>query len=161
MEPQKEPDGINRDLALKEAERRWKDASERLKYATDYAQAGLKGLFFANGAAIVALLTFLGNTKKSQFDPQGIWWAFVWFTFGLAAVLLTNILGYVSQASYMNAILNSSRQADADAHETGHKFDSEDDEKRGSGAEIAGMSLAISSLTAFVAGAFVALDAIL
>jgi hypothetical protein len=160
MELQKNSNGIYRELALKEADRRWKDASELLKYATDYAQAGLKGLFLANGAAIIALLTFIGNTKEPEFDPLGIWWAFAWFTFGLVAVLATNILGYVSQASYMNAILSSSRQADAAAYETGHSFDSGPAEQRANRAEYAGIGMAISSLILFVSGAFVALDAI-
>ena len=160
MEPQKDLNGFNRELAIKEADRRWNEASERLKYATGYAQAGLKGLFLANGAAIVALLTFIGNAKEMRFDSLGIWWAFALFSSGVATVLATNILGYVSQALYMQASLRLSWQADSAAHETGQTFKPQKYEDRGSWAEIAGIVLAVISLSAFVVGAFVALDAI-
>ncbi len=160
MEPEKDSNGINRELAIKVADQHWNEASERLKYATDYAQAGLKGLFLANGAAIVALLTFIGNAKEMRFDSLGIWWAFAWFSSGVAAVLATNILGYVSQASYMQASLRLSWQAESDAHETGQTFKPQKYEGLGSWAEGVGIFLAVASLMAFVAGAFVALDAI-
>lgn len=146
---------INHDLAIKEAERRWTDASERLKYANEYAQAALKGLFLANGAAIVALLTFIGN-KEAHFGARGIWWAFFWFSLGLASVIATNVLGYISQASYMRASLNISWQASSDAHKLGHNFDHKKDEGRGEVAENTGIALSVLSLTNFLIGVFVA-----
>ncbi len=145
---------------MREADRRMTDASERLKFATDYAQGGLRGLFLANGAAIVSLMTLLGNAKDVRIDPVGIWWAFACFSLGLAVILLTYILGYLAQSSYMQASLHISLQAESDAHGTGHFFDYLKHERRGSRAEYAGIFFASTSLIAFVCGAFVALNAI-
>ena len=47
-----------------------KDAEKRLEFADSYAHAGLKSLFLVNGAAIVALLTFVGNADL-EFDKSG------------------------------------------------------------------------------------------
>lgn len=158
---QRPSNGFVRELAVKEADRRLVDASERLKYATEYAQGGLKGLFLANGASIVALLTFLGNAKDLHIYTRGIWSGFTWFSLGLAAASATYILGYIFQASYMQASLHISMQADSVVHETGQTFDHKPHEKRGGWAENWGIALAVASLVAFVTGAFVALNAII
>lgn len=147
------------ELARKEGDRRWDETAERLRYSTEYAQAGLKGLFLSNGAAIIALLTFIGNTN-SMFEPRALWWAFVWFSLGLTSVLGSYISAYLSQAILMNASYGESKAADAAAFETGHEFEFESFERNGELSASITLCLATISLGFFVAGAFVALDAI-
>ncbi|HVR90463.1 MAG TPA: hypothetical protein VHG29_05160 [Novosphingobium sp.] len=150
---------VIRELAIKEADRRWDEASERLKFSTEYAQAGLKGLFIANGAAIIALLTFLGNAHPS-YEPRALWWSFVWFASGISCALAAYIAAYLSQAILMNASFSESRKAESAAYETGVGYDPSRFERNGERAASAGLWLAGLSLICFVVGAFVALDAI-
>ena len=154
------PSGINRRLALREADHSWTDHIERLKYANEYAQGALKGLFIANGASIVSLLTFLGNENGSHIDRSDIWWAFFWFTLGLAAVLSSYIIGYVTHAHYMQAALQYSRQADRAAHEAAEDPKTQDYGPKGNRAENFGICFTVLSMVFFITGAFVALDAI-
>ena len=114
------------------------ESKHHLQLSTDYALAGLKGAFAANGAAIVALLTFVGN-RKVVVEPDALWWAFVWFSSGIFLVLLAHIAGFLAQASHMN----------------GEKYYS-----RGERLAWAGLGMGILSVLSFVVGAFVALDAI-
>lgn len=51
------------------------ETAERLKLQAEMAHAALKGLTLANGGAIVALFTFLGNSR-SAVDRGDLWWAF-------------------------------------------------------------------------------------
>lgn len=147
------------ELALLEGQRRWDETSDRLRYSVEYAQAGLKGLFLANGAAIIALLTFVGNTRR-QVESVALWWSFSWFALGLAAVLAAYICAYVSQSEIMHAAFKQSRAAESAAFKTGQCFDPVSHEDAGNLAVIAGLWLAIAALGLFVLGAFVALDAI-
>ena len=157
----KEKVSESRDFANIESERSWNDAIDRLRYASEYAQAGLKGLFLANGASIVSLLTFVGNSKNCPINTLEIRHAFYFFSGGLVFVLLTYIIGYVSQASYMQAALHYSRQASSAAHNRPKPPDRNGIHNHvGSLAENLGIGLTFGSLIAFVVGAFVALKAI-
>ena len=150
-------------LAMREGERQRDEGLARLKYATDYALAGLKGLFLANGAAIVALLTFIGGTNSSKIDKidsAGIWWSFAAFSVGLASVILVYVLGYISLASGMQSNLLASRSADSAAFKTGKIYDQSKHEKWANCAENAGVAITFVSLAAFLVGAFLALNAI-
>lgn len=150
---------VIKEFALKEADRRWDEASSRLKYSTEYAQTGLKGLFVANGASIVGLLTFVGNSK-AVVEPTALWWAFVWFALGLAFVLGAYVAAYLSQAILMNAAFGQSREADSAAYDTGREYSYGQYEENGERAAKAGLASAVLALAFFVIGAFVALDAI-
>lgn len=147
------------ELALLEGQRRWDETADRLRYSVEYAQAGLKGLFLANGAAIVALLTFVGNTHR-QVEAIALWWSFIWFALGLATVLAAYICAYVSQSEIMQAVFKQSRAAESAAFKTGQRFDPVSHEIAGERAVKAGLLLSIAALVFFVLGAFVALDAI-
>ena len=144
---------------MKEAERRWNETSERLRFSTEYAQSGLKGLFLANGAAIVGLLTFVGNAKVVV-EPVALWWSFVWFSLGLTCVLGAYLAAYWSQELLMNASFGEFCKAESAAYETGQVYNFTRYEKNGQRAVKVGLSLAIVALVFFVAGAFVALNAI-
>jgi hypothetical protein len=150
---------IDKELAVKEADRRWDETTERLKYSVEYAQAGLKGLFLANGAAIVGLLTFVGNAEPVV-NPVALRWSFVWFSLGLTCVLAAYLAAYFSQESLKNAAFGRSSQADSDAHGTGRTYNYEPDEVKGTLAVKIGLVLAVGALLLFITGSFVALDAI-
>ena len=149
-----------RNQAKDEASRRWDEASERLKYATEYAHAGLKGLLLANGGAIVALLTFVGNAQTSHVDKHEIWWAFGAFTIGLCSVLAAYIAGYVSHASSMQATFARYINALHTAQGFAGDADGSKDERRADRSENVGVGFVVGSLVLFMIGAFVALSAI-
>jgi len=154
------PSELREQLAAKEGDRRWHEASDRLKMANEYAHGGLKGLFLANGGAIVALLTFIGNAKLQQADAAALQCSFTLFSLGLGLVLAAYIAGYVSHAYSMQAALNQAAQEDGIAHRTGESFDSSTPDNKAGRAECFGIVLAALALALFVSGAFVALGAI-
>lgn len=148
------------ELSAKEAERHWNEASDRLRLANDYAHGGLKGLFLANGGAIVALLTFLGNAKTLNHNSVELWCGFFSFSIGLGSVLAAYIAGYVSHAFYMQAAANRSAEEASKANHTNREFDSSSPDRKGSCAEWTGIGFAIAALMFFLIGAFMALAAI-
>lgn len=149
-----------RDQAREEASRRWDEATERLKFATEYAHAGLKGLFLANGGAILALLTFLGNNRSARVESNDIWWAFISFAVGLSGVLAAYIAGYASHASTMQAIFARYANALSVSQGVPGSADSTKYDKLANRTENFGIALFVASLVSFVCGAFLALDAI-
>lgn len=135
------------------------DAQKRLEISVEYAQAALKALFFVNGASIVALLTFIGNGGH-LIEPIAIFWAFVWFTIGLLAVLLAYFGAYFSQAFYMQDAFKDAWNARARMNGLETKRHDQSDQKIGNFWMKVTVLAAITSIVSFVAGAFVALDAI-
>jgi hypothetical protein len=85
---------------------------ERVKFATEFAQAGLKALVLANGGAIVALFTFLGNAKP-HVDAVATWKSFGAFAAGLVAVLIAHLGAHISQNHYYFASTHIAWDADA------------------------------------------------
>ena len=160
VKPNQDPHGSRAELAAKDADRLRNAAADRLKLANECAHGALKGLFIANGGAIIALLTFVGNAKIRVPETSDLRCGFELFSSGLAAVLMAYVAGYVSHAFYMQAEFNLSSQADSKAYQTGEEFDHLAHERRGNCAESIGIGLAILSLILFVGGAFAALDAI-
>lgn len=70
--------------------------------ASAYANGALRGLFLANGGAIVAVMTFLGNRMRSDtpaalFSSDGIRLATNMFVYGLIACLCAYGTSYLSQ----------------------------------------------------------------
>lgn len=70
-------------------------SDDRLKYATDFAQAALRGLLTINGGAIIALFTFIGH-NGAVFSREAIWWAFTAFSLGLVSAVAAQMCGYLS-----------------------------------------------------------------
>ena len=135
------------------------DAQKRLDFSVGYAQAGIKALFLVNGTAILALLTFLGNGGDLH-EPRAIFWAFVWFTCGVTAVLIAYFGAYFSQAYYMQVSIAAAWNAQAVAHDIDRRFDGTSDRVKGDLANKIAILGAIGGLAFFIVGAFVALDAI-
>jgi hypothetical protein len=146
-------------IAEADAQRWWESANERLRFSVEYAQAGIKSLFLANGGGILALLTFAGNAAKIA-EPRALFWSFVWFGLGCAAALVIYIAGYLSQAHVMQSEYMRSMQATAFLLEVEAEYDPDESDKRSVAAERIGMTCAVLSLGLFVMGALVGLDAI-
>ena len=152
-------DSPRRASLFEEARLRRIESDHRLEYTVQYAQAGLRSLFLANGGAVIALLTLVGNTGR-EVGANGLFWSFIWFGAGLGCCLAAYFFGANSQDHLMNAAFNEAHKAIAEATESGETFDPDSwDGKAQLALKIAG-GLAISSLIFFLVGAFVALFAI-
>lgn len=81
------------------------EAADRVKNQMSIADATMKALLLANGGAMIALFTFLGNllaksTAKPAFDAGALWAAFSCFVAGLVLALLTHALAFLSQERF-------------------------------------------------------------
>lgn len=146
-------------VAQEDAQRWWDSAHDRLRISVEYAQAGIKSLFLANGGGILALLTFAGNSGAIV-EERALFFSFVWFGAGCFAALACYIAGYLSQSNIMQAEFLYSRQALSDSLNFDAEFDAGPYESRGQFIVQAGLVCSILSLGLFVAGALVGLDAI-
>ena len=136
-----------------------KDAEMRLDYADRYAHAGIKSLFLVNGAAIISLLTFIGN-GATEYDKRGLFWAFAWFALGLAAALLANFGAYFCQNFYMLHSMKRAWNAKYKSSGINHAIDNSKDMRIGNLWIGIAIVSAISSFLLFLLGIFVALVAI-
>lgn len=89
-------------IAQMDYQQHLQEIPQRLQFQQDLALAALKGLTLVNGGAIVGLLTFIGNTA-TPIDQHDLGVGLVSFVIGLTANLLAYILGYFSQATFMEA----------------------------------------------------------
>ena len=74
-------------------------AAARFRSAADFAQIATRSALIANGGALIAMLTFLGNSQRT---PHGcaIWLSFAFFVGVLLAALLTVLFAYQTQSAY-------------------------------------------------------------
>ena len=148
-----------KEVARAEGQRWWDSAHDRLRFSVEYAQAGIKALFLANGGGILALLTFAGNSG-AVVEPRALFWSFVWFGIGCFSALSIYIAGYVSQGLVMQAEFIESRRAISDSLELEQSFDATPFETKSEVAERVGLSCAFISLGMFLLGALVGLDSV-
>lgn len=99
------------DLAAREAEQEHtyarSDAADRQKNQMSIADATMKALLLANGGAMIALFTFVGNllaknAKAVPFDTGRIWLGFACFVGGLVAALVVHAFAFLSQDRFYN-----------------------------------------------------------
>ena len=92
------------DLQIRIKELQQARAVEHFKSVISMAELSLKSSILINGAAAIALLTFVGNGKGAikEYIVFGI------FVFGLGALLggLATLFAYLTQNNYMNQINN-------------------------------------------------------
>lgn len=81
---------------------RCEDVAVRVKYQHEFSIAALKSLMLANGGAIIALLTFIGN-GKSHLEPGALRWAMLFYGAGLVLGLFTYFGAYMSQGEFVSA----------------------------------------------------------
>ncbi len=145
------------------------EASERIKNQMSIADATMKALLLANGGAMIALFTFLGNllakaSIKPAFDASALWTAFACFVGGLIAALLTHAFAFLSQERFYHQSMhevwrnqamlltgeaNEMNQAELRAHTFGQV------------AYGAAFVLAVASIACFTAGSAAALRGVL
>lgn len=136
------------------------DASERLRFQSEFAHALLKNLNLVNGGGILALLTLVGNSKAT-YDMISIWWSFAWFSLGLAFSLFAYFGAFFSQQSYMNTSLKQAWNLQRQSVGLEHAYEILTDFNRGNLAFYGGILSALLSLGFFVIAAFVALGGLL
>ena len=144
-------------MALEDYRANIAEASERMHFQVEYSQSALKNLNLVNGGAIVALLTFIGNTNHG-FDAYAMKFAFGWFSAGLGFSLLAYFGAFFSQFFFMNVPFSDAWNAQAVAHGEKVQHSNQKDYKFGNLTMGAGIALATLSCLAFVIGSFVALD---
>lgn len=136
------------------------EVNQRLGFQQELAIEALKGLTLVNGGAIIALLTFIGNSSAAL-DRTPLWWSFLCFGLGIGLSLAAYIGGYFSQAQFMEV---SIRQAWDDQREMvglPKQANFWPNFKRGNRALYAAIGCAVTSLASFAAGAAFALAGIL
>lgn len=80
-------------------QQRFETFREAFQAGITFAVGGLKTLALINGAAAVALLTFITNTgqKGGRFDPTLIKFAMWAFMFGTVAAVIASLAAFVAQ----------------------------------------------------------------
>lgn len=96
---------------------------ESFKFSLAAGATATKGLFFINGAALIALISLIGSmatrSNPAQVYPIGehLNWAIIFFVFGLALAIVTSALTYFAQTEYSDRmwqdIFDNHDQADA------------------------------------------------
>lgn len=148
-----------REVARQDYEAQSAEALARIQYQVDYSKTLLNGLMIGNGGAILAILTFIGNTG-SKVEPSRMMWAFSLYAAGLACVFIAYAGAFFSQFFYYSASQNQAWLAQAEALGAKRDVTIDKDVSRGNKAMICGVSAAILSLTAFIAGSVSALRAL-
>jgi hypothetical protein len=74
-------------------------AAFRFRSAGDFAQLGLRSALLANGGALIAMLTFIGNRVDFKAGTT-LWIAFGAFATGLLLSLVATLLAYRVQSAY-------------------------------------------------------------
>lgn len=146
----------DRAIAVEDYKANIAEAAERLKFQVDYSQAALRNLSLVNGGAIVALLTFIGNTD-ADFNARAIWYAFGWFSGGLSCSLLAYFGAFFSQLFFMSQTMHQAWNAQERAVGREEKYEIESDYNFGNVAMYGAVVLALLSCIFFVIGAFVSL----
>lgn len=148
-----------RAIALQDYEQQTSEAMARLGYQVDYSKALLNGLTVGNGGAILALLTFIGNTG-SKVDPASMQSAFGFYGAGLAFVLIAYAAGFFTQYFFYDASQNQAWNAQSAALGTKSDYNFTRPMKWGNISLVVGIVAAIASLGSFVAGSTLALAAL-
>ena len=152
-------DKMKREIGLQDYEAQSAEALARLQYQVDYSKALLGALTVGNGGAIIALLTFIGNTG-SKVDPASMQGAFGVYGLGLTFVLVAYASGFFTQLYFYDVCQMQAWNAQAEA--LGGKGENEFDGamKKGNRALVAGVIVSLASLGCFVGASLLALDAI-
>ena len=152
-------DKMKREIGLQDYEAQTAEALARLQYQVDYSKALLGALTVGNGGAIIALLTFIGNTG-SKVDPASMQIAFGIYGAGLACVLVAYTCGFFTQLYFYDVCQKQAWNAQAEA--LGGKGENEFDGamNKGNRALVGGVIASLASLSCFVGASLLALRSI-
>lgn len=148
-----------REAARQEYEAQTAETHARIQYQIDYSKTLLNGLMLGNGGAILALLTFIGNTG-SKVAPSAMQCAFGFYATGLAFVFIAYIGAFFSQYFFYNGAQAMAWNAQAEALGSEPRYDILTDQKRGTISMGVGVVFCFLSLISFICGSVSALDAL-
>ena len=152
-----------RQISKLEYEEHKQEVSDRLRFQIEFAQALLKAFLLVNGASIISLLTFIGNTTN-DIDAGWMWWGFASFALGLACALVSYVGAFFSQVNFMQTAAMQMWASHGRSHGIEKVIEPVEFAKflkNGMLFMNVGILSAVASLAGFVAGAFFALKAIL
>lgn len=131
---------------------RMEESNKMLEWMGTVAKTAFTALITINGAAIISLLTFLGNSQFVQ-RFSGLWfWAISSFCFGLLFIILGIAFAFWSQKIFREGLDLDIKHG----KETGYQMKVKD----GIVKRIYAISFVLLSLVAFVAGCVFALCAL-
>lgn len=153
-----DPNTAARHIAALDFEFAKGDVMERLRFQAEFAKVVWQSLSLVNGGAIVALFTFIGNVQP-LLNSHAMWAGFGCFVFGLAVNILSILLGFMSQASFMRATTSAAwnEQQKMHGYPPTHVDELNAEMKTGNRWHLAAIVSAVLSLIAFVAGSAFAL----
>ena len=148
---------VEAEMAMEDYRAEIQEAACRLRFQVEYSQSALRNLTLVNGGAIIALLTFIGNSNSTM-SIISTKWSFSWFSLGLFLSLISYFGAFFSQKFFMNVSFYKAWNAQYQARSLPAPYDITQDFKKGNRAMCAGIISALFSATCFVIGSFVALD---
>jgi hypothetical protein len=108
------------------------DPKDRLRYAQEFALAGLRTLTLLNGGGLIGLFTFIGH-ENAKYDHALIRFAALCFALGLVLTVVAMASGFAS-----------------------HAMSRQENERSGSWWEKFGLLCTFASLTLFLSGTVLA-----
>jgi hypothetical protein len=152
----------NRHIAELEHQMAQQAVAELWRIQGELSLAAFKGLTLANGGALIALFTFVGNSSAG-FDPSRIDMAFFCFVAGLTLSLASTLCSTIAHKYLLASVAyyTWNMQAEMHGYERQH---SDQENQRGTASkwwEAAALSSAAASLSAFATGAWYALHGVL
>ncbi len=142
---------------------------ERLRNQMTFAEKALAAMMLANGGALIALFTFIGNTVgKSdaplKFSTSYLWGGFALFSLGVALVLVTHLFAFFSQFNFYNQageeLWRHQRTLRTNVFDTDTSAE-EAENRRGNTHLSWGIATLICSLVCFLGGAGLSLAGVL
>ncbi|UAK24177.1 hypothetical protein [Sphingomonas nostoxanthinifaciens] len=144
------------------------DAADRVKNQLALAQEALKALLIANGGAMVALFTFVGNVLSRaptvRFDFHNLRVAFCLFVIGFTVDLIAYVLAFMSQDRFYNTSMAELERLRSAALIDQPILDQAKEFKligQGFGYYFCGLGLALVSVISFALGSVFALAGVL
>lgn len=150
----------SREIAVLDYEAAKEEAIERLRFQNELASSLIKNLLLINGGAIVAILTFVGNTKSdlSRMDLKG---SLVLFAAGCVFCIVASILGFFAGERFHDATISEAWNAQLRMNGESERHSVSVEIKCGRLAYRFAVLFVLTSVLAFVFGAFNAIDALL
>lgn len=139
------------------AKSRIEDTHARLGFQQEFSVEGFKTLVLINGGAIIALLTYAGHSAVTPVAAR-LAHALLAYTAGLICAVVAYLTAYLSQASLMNFDMLEAYRLLGIEPDT--KKTRDDFEKSGMRHVSLGIGLSLLSLAAFIAGSWLAMDAL-
>ncbi|MDP9421639.1 MAG: hypothetical protein M3Q19_02180 [Pseudomonadota bacterium] len=153
-------DELDREIARMDFEASRDQAADRLRFQHEIGMAAVKSIMFANGGAILALLTFIGN-RQGTYDKADLKIAFQSFSIGMLCTLAAYIAGYFSQGQLSNFDTTNSWNYQLDMKGEKRAHDGKWEGNLGTWFLAAGIGLVLGGLAFFAHGAFAALEGVL